>query len=83
MARTAKLGMTSHPGYPEPGQMPPEDEAPPSDAERQVVVDRISKQMTRAAKVRRFTDGQGVMRRLTRDSPTRWANLGWLYLLCP
>ena len=48
------------------GEMPPEDEAQPSDVERQTMVDWITEQMTLAAEVRRSTGGQGVLRRLTR-----------------
>lgn len=48
------------------GEMPPEDEPQPSEGERQVMVDWITKQMIQAAKIRRSTGGQGVLRRLTR-----------------
>lgn len=48
------------------GDMPPEDEPQPKDEERQVIVDWITAEMTKAAEIRRSTDGMGVLRRLTR-----------------
>lgn len=48
------------------GEMPPEDEPQLSDAQRQILVDWITVQMTHAAQVKRATGGQGVLRRLTR-----------------
>ena len=48
------------------GEMPPEDELQPSDHDRQVMVDWMTAEMIRSAKVRRSTGGHGVLRRLTR-----------------
>jgi hypothetical protein len=48
------------------GEMPPEDEPQPGEAERQVMVEWITGQMTHAAEVKRSTGGRGVIRRLTR-----------------
>lgn len=48
------------------GDMPPEDEAQPSDGERRTLVDWITEEMTRASEIRRSTNGLGVLRRMTR-----------------
>lgn len=48
------------------GEMPPEDEKQMTSAERQVIVDWITGQLTHAAEVKRSTGGRGVLRRLTR-----------------
>jgi hypothetical protein len=48
------------------GDMPPEDETQPKDHERQVIVDWITAELTKAAEIKRSTDGMGVLRRLTR-----------------
>ncbi|MCB1124025.1 MAG: DUF1592 domain-containing protein, partial [Verrucomicrobiae bacterium] len=48
------------------GDMPPEEEVQPTDRERQLLVDWITDQMKQAAAERRFTEGLGVIRRLTR-----------------
>ena len=48
------------------GDMPPEDEPQPSDDERRTLVNWITEEMTRAAEIRRSTNGLGVLRRLTR-----------------
>ena len=46
--------------------MPPEDEPQPEMKERQLMIDWITAEMTRAAEIKRSTDGMGVLRRLTR-----------------
>lgn len=48
------------------GEMPPEDETQPTDQQRQVITQWITDKMTHAAKIKRATGGQGVLRRLTR-----------------
>ena len=48
------------------GEMPPEDEPQPTAKERQTLTNWIRFHLDQAAKARRSTGGQGVMRRLTR-----------------
>ncbi len=48
------------------GEMPPEDEPQPTDAERAVLVDWLTAEFARLAAEKRSTGGQVVLRRLTR-----------------
>ena len=48
------------------GEMPPEDEPPLTAAERRTLTGWLTQRLQAAAKARRSTGGQGVMRRLTR-----------------
>ncbi|SVD68117.1 uncharacterized protein METZ01_LOCUS420971, partial [marine metagenome] len=48
------------------GEMPPEDEAQPTVEERRKLVGWLTKELRKAAKARRDTGGQAVIRRLNR-----------------
>ena len=48
------------------GDMPPEDEAQPTPAERDIITTWVAKQLRYAAEVKRSTGGRNVLRRLTR-----------------
>lgn len=48
------------------GDMPPEDEAQPTPAERDIITNWVAKQLRHAAEVKRSTGGRNVLRRLTR-----------------
>lgn len=48
------------------GDMPPEDAAAPSAAQRAIIVDWLTKEFEKAAKIKRSTGGRVVLRRLTR-----------------
>ncbi len=48
------------------GEMPPEKASPLTDGQRQKVVDWLTRELRRAAEIRRATGGQVVLRRLTR-----------------